>query len=685
MIGVRDETAGGGPASECVEHVGRVFAAGGWLQRELGLEHRPQQEAMALAVAEAMLGDESLLFEAGTGVGKSLAYLIPGIIRAQESERPCVVSTHTISLQEQIQTQDLSRCRHLFETVRELHPFAGFKSAVLVGKANYLCRQRLSHALQNRTDLLGGPEQDELLRIAAWAEKTEFGLGHELQPPPHPEVWEWVNADSSSCGRRKCSPENCPYQAARARIRCAQVVIVNHSLLFALINAGGLHPGARGVLLPDDFLILDEAHTMADVATEHFGLHVSSYSVDRLLKTLFNPRRRTGLLKKFGEDRDRQRVLDAAEASLEFFDFVRERLVAHQPITRVREPGFCEPTILQPLRLVVDSLDRIGGRLEDGWTKDDLADHKSRVASCHDRIRAFLDLADEAQVHWVERGGRKGQIVMLRTAPVNVAPQLREAVFSRGTSVVLTSATLAVAGRIEPFQHRTGSEDVAARIVASPFDFDENMRVFVAADMPHPSRENARLALEELVDWIRFCALRVKGGSLVLFTSHGDLRWVADELESDFQRAQRPLFVQGREFSRSELTARFCAAGNGVLIGTDSFWTGVDIPGPALSQVIITRLPFDVPTHPIAEARAEWVREHGGNPFVELNLPEALVKFRQGMGRLIRRHDDCGAVTVLDSRILHKSYGREFLACLPTARFKRLTLGNREAQFQPFV
>jgi len=595
------------------------------------------------------------------------------------------VSTHTISLQEQIQNQDLPRCRHLFESVRALNEFAGFQSAVLVGKANYLCRYRLSQSLQNRTDLFGGPEQDELLRIATWAEKTESGLVQELQPPPQSDVWEWVNADSSSCGRRKCSPENCPYQAARARIRRAQVVIVNHSLLFALINAGGLHPSTRGVLLPDDFVVIDEAQTMPDVATEHFGLHVSSYSVDRMLRTLFNPRRRTGLLKKLGEDRDRQRVLDAAEASLEFFGFVRDRLLAKQPVTRVRESGFCEPTILTPLRLVADSLDRIAGRLDDGWMKDDLADQKSRVTSCHDRIRAFLSMAEEEHVHWVERSGRRGQIVTLRTAPINVAPQLREAVFQRGTSVVCTSATLAVAGHIEPFQRRAGAEEAEARVLASPFDFEENMRIFVAADMPLPSAENARLALDELIDWIRFCALKVAGGSLVLFTSHGDLRRVADALETDFQQAQRPLLVQGREFSRSEMAARFRAAGNGVLLGTDSFWTGVDIPGPALSQVIITRLPFDVPTHPIAEARAEWIRAQGGNPFAELNLPEALVKFRQGMGRLIRRHDDCGVVAVLDSRILHKSYGREFLACMPTSRFKRLTRENRDTEFQPFV
>ena len=684
MISVREEPESGAGASPCAEHIARAFAAGGWLQSALGLEHRPQQELMAQAVARAFLADEPLLFEAGTGVGKSMAYLLPGIIHATESGRPCVVSTHTISLQEQVQQKDLPHCRELFAAVPELQKYAKFQSAVLVGKANYLCRRRLSQALQSKTDLFGGPEQGELLRIAAWADHSPAGLVQELQPPPLPEVWDWVNADSSACSRRTCSPESCHYQAARARIAKAQVVIVNHSLLFALVNATGAQVRGRGVLLPDDFVVIDEAHTMPDVATDHFGLHVSSYSVDRQLKILFNERRRTGLLKKLGNDGDRQRVIDALEAGEEFFNFIRDRLLTPQAITRVREPDFCEPTILPPLELVADSLERIQSQLEDGWMRDDVQEQKKRLTGLHDRIAAFIAMGEEKHVHWVERTGRRGQTVALRTAPIDVAPHLREAVFRRKTSVVCTSATLAVAGQIEPFQQKAGAEEAAVRIVASPFDFERNMRVYIAADMPQPTAEAAKLALDELIDWVRFCVGRVRGGSLVLFTSHADLRRVADALEAEFEAAGRPCYVQGRELSRSAMTTEFRAARNGVLFGTDSFWTGVDVPGPALSQVIITRLPFDVPTHPIAEARAEWVRAQGGNPFAQLNLPEALIKFRQGVGRLIRRQDDCGLVTVLDSRILHKSYGRQFLESLPTANFIRLTRATRELKFRSF-
>lgn len=683
MIGIREEPGlEGGAGIDIGGLVARAFAAGGWLQSALQLEHRPQQEAMASAAAEAFLADEPILFEAGTGVGKSIAYLVPAILHACDTRRPCVVSTHTISLQEQIQQKDLPQCRQLFERVEPLRRFASFQSAVLVGKSNYLCRQRLVHALKSKTDLFGGPEQDELARIADWAQRTQTGLVQELQPPPMHEVWEWINADSSSCSRRTCNAENCFYQAARSRIRRSQIVIVNHSLLFALVNAGGLMPGARGVLLPDDFLVIDEAHTMPDVATDHFGLQISSYGVDRMLKALYNPRRKTGLLRKLGEDRDRQRVIDAAEASTEFFGFLAERLLQKQAVTRVREPDFAEPTLLDPLRKVADSVDRLASLLDDGPTKDDLKDQKARIMSCHDRVRAFLAMAEEEHVHWVERSGRKGHIVSLRTAPIDVAPYLRESVFSRGTSVVCTSATLAVAGQIEPFQHRAGAENARARVVASPFDFERNMRIYVVADMPQPSARDARLALDELIDWIQFCVLRVAGGSLVLFTSHSDLRKAADVLRTPLRAAGRTLFAQGRDFSRSEMAARFREAQNAVLFGTDSFWTGVDIPGPALSQIVITRLPFEVPTHPIAEARAEWVRSRGGNPFAEINLPEALIKFRQGVGRLIRRQDDRGLVTVLDSRILHKTYGRQFLESLPKEHFTRIDRATRGERFK---
>ncbi len=688
MIGLRDESESGPPAvSRAPALAAQAFAEGGWLQQRLGLEHRPQQEAMAHAVAAAFRDDEVLLFEAGTGVGKSLAYLVPGIIHATDQSRQMIVSTHTISLQEQIETSDLPLCRRLFEAIAELRPYAKFRSAVLVGKANYLCPTRLAHALAGRQELFPAADIEELQRIAAWAKESSTGLLHELHPPPAPEVWDAVNADSSACSRKHCDSEHCFYQKARARLRHAQVIIVNHSLLFTHVSAGGAAEkgGVRGVLFPDDFVVLDEAQTVPEVATDHFGLRLSSYGTDRLLKYLWNPQKKRGLLHRLGGPREKQLVEDALEAAAQFFGFLRDRWLDKLAIVRLREEGFAEPWLDAPLAALIKAVGMLADRLEEGHDRDELLEQRARLTTCRTGLRQFLGLAAEDHVHWLERSGRRGQIVTLRTAPIDVAPYLQEHLLRRQTSVVCTSATLAVGGRIEPFQERIGAEEARAVVVASPFDYERHLRVYVAADVPLPSPADARLALEALIDYLEFCTLRVAGGSLVLFTSHQDMRRCAEVLTPVYARHRRPFFLQGVDGSRTELTRRMRSAGNAILFGTDSFWTGVDVPGAALSQVVITRLPFEVPTHPVAEARAEWVRDRGGNPFNELTLPEALVKFRQGIGRLIRTQTDRGLVTILDSRVLAKAYGRLFLECLPKRDYLRLTKEQREERFQPFV
>jgi ATP-dependent DNA helicase DinG len=688
MIGLRDEpSAPPPPSSQAPALVAQAFAEGGWLQDLLRLEHRPQQEQMARAVATAMADDEVLLFEAGTGVGKSLAYLVPGIIHAIDQSRQMIVSTHTISLQEQIESKDLLLCRRLFDSVAALRPYAKFKSAVLVGKANYLCTTRLAHAVQASQELFPTAEQEELQRIASWAAGSREGLRHELQPAPSPEVWDAVNADSSACSHKNCGSEHCFYQRARARLRHAQVIIVNHSLLFAHVSAGGASEkgGTRGVLFPDDFVVLDEAQTVPEVATDHFGLRLSSYGADRLLKYLWNPAKKRGLLHRLGGAREKQLVEDALDAAEQFFGFLRENLLAKQPLVRLREEGFAEPWMDGPLLALGKAVGALADRLDEGRDRDELLEQRGRLNTCRTGLKQFLGLNAEDHVYWLERSGRKGQIVTLRTAPIDVAPYIREQLLQRKTSVLFTSATLAMGGQIEPFQQRVGAEDARAVVVASPFDYERHLRVYVAADVPLPSPADARLALDVLTDYLEFCTLRVKGGSLVLFTSYHDLRRCAEALEPVYARHHRPFFLQGAEASRTELARRMRATGNSILFGTDSFWTGVDVPGDALSQVVITRLPFDVPTHPVTEARAEWIREHDGNPFNELTLPDALVKFRQGVGRLIRTQTDRGLVTILDSRVLLKAYGRLFLECLPKRDYQRITKETREVRFKPFV
>ncbi len=688
MIGLREDTGAAPPRpSHAASLAARIFADGGLLQSTLDLEHRPEQAHMAGAVASAFQADEPLLFEAGTGVGKSLAYLVPGIIHAVDQSRQLIVSTHTISLQEQIADKDLPLCRRFFEGVPALAPYAGFKSAILVGKSNYLCTTRLGHALQDRQELFAGSEQQELQRVAEWAGITRTGLRHELQPRVSEEVWELVSADSSGCSKKSCDCNRCFYQLARARSEAAQVLIVNHSLLFALIRIGELKAErlARGVLRANDFLVLDEAHTVPDVATENFGLGITNVGLDRLLRSLYNPRKKKGLLVMLDHREAQLAVEDALDSAVQFFAFIHDRLLATRPILRVRDPEFAEPVLDQPLALLLGRLARIESKLPDGRLRSELNDKISRLTAYRTGLNQFLALADDSHVYWAEITGRQKTGVALRSAPIDVGPRLREVLFGCNTAVVCTSATLALAGRIEPFAARIGASDAQSVIVKSPFDFERNMRVYVAADVPLPTPEEARLALDVLADYIWFCATRVPGGSLVLFTSYTDMRAVAQQLEPRLRERGRPFLLQGADLSRSELAQQMRDRGNAVLFGTDSFWTGVDVPGDALAQVIITRLPFDPPTHPITEARCEHIRSQGGSPFNELTLPDALMKFRQGVGRLIRSATDRGLVTILDSRVLSKAYGRLFLESLPQVDFTPLTRETRSGEFRPFA
>ena len=678
---------GGRAASPAPELTASVFADAGWLCGCLGLEHRPEQERMAHAVAAAMAGDSSLLVEAGTGVGKSLAYLVPGIVHAVATRRQFVVSTQTKTLQEQIRDKDLANCRRLFAAVPELAPYRDFTSAVLMGKGNYLCTTRLKRALAEKRELFHSPEQDELQRVAAWAKTTDTGLLIDFKPRLSAEVWEEISADSDACSAKNCSDGSCFYRRAKAKCDAANLLILNHSLLFTLmaVNEAFDKNPASGILRLEDFAVLDEAHTVPEIATDHLGLSLSSLGLRRLLVSLFNPAKTKGLFVKHDDTQACRAVEIALEQSAGFFAGLAERIPLGKSTQRVREPGIAENTLAGPLNTVLARLDALRTKLPDGVAQDEVTAKHRRLSSYREGLASWLDLTRDGHVHWLETGTTRRELVLhLRTAPLDVSAALRERLFSRHTACVLTSATLATGSTIEPFRERVGAHAVEALIEKSPFDFERNMRVYLAADIPEPTAAEGRLDLDVLTDYVRFCTLKTAGGSLVLFTSYRDLQEIARRLAPDYQQAGRPLLVQEAGVSRSALAESLRQAGNGVLFGTESFWTGIDVPGDALAQVVITRLPFEPPNHPVAQARAEWVASEGGNPFAQLALPDALGKFRQGIGRLIRSKTDRGVVTVLDPRVLTKPYGREFVACLPTPAFERLTRANRDEVFRPF-
>ncbi len=680
MIGFNE---GGGTRTQippAVSLTDKVFAPEGWLHALLGLEHRPQQESMAQAVSRTMAMDTPLVFEAGTGVGKSLAYLVPGILQAVSEKRPLIVSSHTIALQQQLKNHDIPLVRRLFDHVPELEPYRGFKVALLVGRGNYLCGHRLARAIQTKADLFGGPEVAELERIRDWASVTKHGLREELTPAPNPDVWEWVNADSSSCNSKNCSPQTCFFRKALAERSEAQVIIVNHSLLFSLISAG-LSPGgkSRGVLFADDFLVLDEAHTVPEIATNHFGVSLSSYGIERALKILYNPKTKKGLLSKFGSRKEQECVVRAIDASQSFFNEIRRRYLDQTDVLRLHKPDWTEPLLHRPLGTVANQLKQLRQDIQEESVQQELADHASKLDAMLKALTHCLAMEEDDEVYWLEKTGRRRSIVNLRTAPIDVASFLRDSVFHRETSVTLTSATLSSAQGMSPFLRRVGAEGEDHAVEASPFDYERNVQIYIAEDAPGPERGSGRLDIPYLSETIAYCAEQVEGGTLALFTSYADMNKVAAQLAEPLKAAQRPLLTQGAGLSRIELKNRFVEAGNAVLLGTESFWTGFDVPGPALSQVIITRLPFEIPTHPIAEARAEWIRRQGGNPFTGMTLPEAVIQFRQGIGRLVRKQDDTGRMVILDSRILKKEYGRHFIDALPKRHYARFNRFDRES------
>ena len=391
-----------------------------------------------------------------------------------------------------------------------------FASTVLVGKSNYLCTSRLSNALAERASLFDDAEYAELQRIADWAETTPTGLRHELQPPPNPDVWDGVNADSSACSRRNCDCERCFYQRARARVRSAQVVVVNHALLFSLISAGGARAeGAgrdvSGVLFPGDFVVLDEAQTVPEVAEENFGLALSSLGIERTLRHLYNPRTRRGIMRKRGGPGVGESVAAALEACGRFFDRLAASLLAEQPIARIREPGAAEPLPRDPLAALEKCVAKAADGLADGRERDELLEQRARLRAIRGGIDEWLSLANAGHVYWAERVGRKQSIVSLRSAPVDVAPELERCLFGAGVSVVCTSATLAYGGEMGSFAARIGASSSRAVVAESPFDFERDMRVFVAADIPPPSAPDSRSSVDAIADYVGFCCSRIPG------------------------------------------------------------------------------------------------------------------------------------------------------------------------------
>ena len=653
MIALKDSLG-----TKFVEHVRAIFSDQGLLSKAKYFEYRPQQQEMAVAVAEALEEERHLVVEAGTGIGKSLAYLVPAILFALEQKKKAIISTHTINLQEQLLHKDIPILQKVLPVT--------FEAALMKGRQNFLCPRRLERALQQARELFTGPETNELQQIAEWAAKTTDGSISDLSFEPDAKVWAQVCSEAHICTRKTCGQDSrCFFHNARKRFEAADVVVINHMLLFTLLGSPDEQEEREsGFLFPNDFIIFDEAHTLEQTASRHIGIGVSQYGLKSAIQRLYNSRTKKGL---FTVTRDAEGVVLAADLVDEvdrFFGQLEERCdFGKGREFRVRTADFAPDTITARLIALQSRISDVVRKNDDEFLKSELQEMGRRIRDARVGIAAFLEQTASRHVYWIEQTGKTAQYLSLNAAPVDIAPVLRRMIFRDNCSCVMTSATLAV-GRpdLAYFRERIGATEAQPLQLGSPFNFQKQMKLVIVQRMPDP--RDARCD-EALAKWIGLFVEQTEGRAFVLFTSYRGMQQIARRMEPFFAEKKLNLLVQGSGLPRGQLLAKFKTTPRSVLFGTDSFWMGVDVPGDALCNVIITRLPFAVPDHPLIEAKLELIAERGGDAFTEYSLPEAILKFRQGVGRLIRTKTDHGLIVILDNRIVTKPYGRAFLRALP--------------------
>lgn len=696
----------------------RLLGPGGAVAAALdGYEHRPQQMAMLRAVVGAFNDGTTLTVEAGTGTGKSLAYLIPAIDWALRNKERVVVATHTINLQEQLVAKDLPLL-----TEKAGRPVT---TALVKGRGNYVCQRKAEQARAQPARLIEDDLVRELRELLAWAAKTKDGSLGDLAVRPRPEVWEQVVSENDNCLRARCPHyATCFFYTARRNAALADIVVVNHHLLLAdlALRAELGSYTQNAVLPPAQRIVIDEAHHLEDVATSYFGMSASFRTIERVLGRLQSATspgkgvlpallaqlesieapddqvvaegavrvieqrllaRRAGLLAATQETF--LHLLDGFEAHLrQEVDTGREQKLRVVPALRASAYWSLVENGLQrlatafadyaadfePLRERLESLGEESEKKVISLATEVFA-LRGRVLAFAAALEAFVR-EDATECKWIEvrNRGRWGKPISFHAAPIHVGARLRDALFEQFPTVVMTSATLTVGTKFDYLHERIGldrldePERVRTLRVESPFDFASQALLAVPRDFPDPANPRYEAATHAA---IRRIVQATGGGTFVLFTAYGALNRAVEALAPDLERAGLKLLRQG-ETNRQLLLERFVGDPRSVLFATDSFWEGVDVRGDALRCVVITRLPFRVPTEPIEEARVEEIQRRGGNPFMEHALPQAVIKLKQGFGRLIRSRTDRGAVVLLDSRVVTKFYGKVFLESLPPAR-----------------
>jgi len=621
----------------------KLFGDGGIIAQAMrtGYEDRPQQMQMAGAVEHALRTKTHLIAEAGTGVGKSLAYLVPLVLWAREENQRAVVSTYTKTLQQQLVQKDLPFLKKIL---------GEFRFALCVGGENYLCLRRFDQIRMH--DLYEQAEREPLNRLFAWSTTTRSGLRSELETEPPPGLWAKACRQADICFGKDCSfHRDCFYQKAKSMEQQAHILVANHHLFFADMATGG------NVLPFYKAVVFDEAHQVEDVATDYLGVEVSNYSVRYLLDSLLSQRTRKGMLTRLtnqgAEAQVAREMTDGLRLASENFFLDLASLLRQEPALRIRRKNIIPDMLSEPLMELKDALLEL--KVESQEEEQEVKAFASRAQTLASAIRLNLEQGAEGFVYWAERENTRFRLV---ASPIDLSETLRENLFAKTDTVVLTSATLSAAGTFTYIKNRLGMDAPAELLLDSPFDFEKQAMLYIS---PGLNDQQAPEYQQKFDEELKAILTVTQGRTLVLFTSYSQLKKSAVSLRTEVPGLG--VLCQG-EMPAYRLVEQFKGISRAVLLGTASFWQGIDIPGDALQCVVIAKLPFAVPDDPLVEARMEQLK----NPFFEYQVPQATLLFRQGFGRLIRTRTDRGAVVVLDSRIMTKNYGKWFLRSIPKCR-----------------
>ena len=674
-----------------VDEIGELLGEDGPFAQVLpGFEHRIEQVEMARSVAEVINEGQRLIVEAGTGVGKSLAYLLPAALYALENGRRVVISTNTINLQQQLIAKDIPT---LVDALLVAYPGGAqeLKYSLLKGRANYLCMRRWTHAKNGES--LSEEDARLLSGILVWLDRTSTGDRNELNVGRRSlSNWNRVSAQ----GALKCRGQDgvCFLRSSRSRAEASHLVVVNHALLLTDLVAGG-------AVIPDyDVLIIDEAHHLEEVATKHLGFEVSRTAVGEHLQELLGERGligrvMTALQRVSGIERVSRVLEDVGQTAPDLLPALREGTAALFGLLEDRVGGdsradrqvrVTDGTRRQPfwsdvetvwenvnLSLVslANCLDALISTLQDLERDDangnegllvELSGSALNNAEIQQNLEEFAVRHKDDAVYWIEKAGWRDDIT-LYGAPLHVGELLEELLYTRKSAVVMTSATLAANGTFDHIQERTGFADSEQRLLGSPFDYPSSALVCVPDDMPEPSdpdyTESAARAIGD-------AAVAAGGRTMALFTSYASLRNTEQALREPMLSEGIELLVQGNDGSPDRILQRFRENPESIILGTASFWEGVDLAGDSLQALVVARLPFNVPTEPVFEARSELY----DNAFIEYALPQAVLRLRQGFGRLIRTKTDRGVAIILDKRVISRRYGSLFIRSLPPASRK---------------